>query len=152
MNKNNHIDNLWGPLDAVCFSEEVNSFADKEDSMVGEWGITLSGGQRQRLSLARILNKKYPIYILDDALSNVDIETELRIYQNIKQQIKNSICIITSHRLTNLHLFDLIIFLKDGQILDIGTHDQLRERTRDYSNLITNQNIDNFLKTGTNLL
>ncbi len=105
------------------------------DSNIGEHGGKLSGGQRQRLSLARAILKCPKILILDEATSQIDPESETLIHQTLREFIKNRTTIVITHRLSTLELVDRIMVMKDGQIVDIGTHTQLIGRCPDYRRL-----------------
>ena len=103
----------------------VASLPDGYDALVGEKGIKLSGGQRQRLSIARAILKDAPILILDEATSSVDTETERAIQENLFQLVQNRTALIIAHRLSTIRHTDSIIVLKDGEISEEGTHEQL---------------------------
>lgn len=103
----------------------IQRLPDQYDSIVGERGIKLSGGQRQRLSIARAILKDAPILILDEATSSVDTETEKAIQESLQQLTANKTAIIIAHRLSTIRKADNILVLKDGQIYESGTHDDL---------------------------
>ena len=113
---------------AAIFAEiydEINLFPDKFDTIVGERGITLSGGQKQRIALSRAFLINPSIFILDDALSQVDSETEEKIIKNLKEYLRDKTGIIISYRTSVLKNLDRIIVLVDGEIEDIGNHEEL---------------------------
>ncbi len=95
------------------------------ETLVGENGISLSGGQRQRMSIARALLKDSQILILDDALSAVDAKTETEILSALRKERQDKTTLIAVHRLTSVMDADLILALKDGQIVERGNHQQL---------------------------
>ncbi len=103
----------------------IDSLPNKYESLVGERGIKLSGGQRQRLSIARAILKDAPILILDEATSAVDTETERAIQESIHQLTEDKTALIIAHRLSTIRQCDQIIVLKDGDIEEKGTHDEL---------------------------
>lgn len=103
----------------------IESLPDGYDTWVGERGATLSGGQRQRLAIARTLLIDPPILILDDSTSSVDVETEHLIRLALAQAIKGRTTFIIAHRLSTVHNADLILVLKDGEIVERGTHSEL---------------------------
>jgi ATP-binding cassette subfamily B protein len=110
-------------------------FRDGLDTEVGERGVTLSGGQRQRTSIARGLLMNAPLLILDDALSAVDTETERAILRNLKPLLKQRTSIIISHRLSAVADADRIVVLKDGALVESGTHRELLELRGTYARL-----------------
>ncbi|GBG05168.1 ABC transporter transmembrane domain-containing protein [Lactobacillus rodentium] len=98
------------------------------NSLVGENGISLSGGQKQRMSIARALLKDSQILILDDALSAVDAKTEKAILSSLKQERQDKTTLIAAHRLTSVMDANLILVLKDGKIIEEGTHQELLDK------------------------
>lgn len=112
----------------ACVDEEILSFPDGYDTMVGERGVTLSGGQRQRVAIARMLIAKAPIMVFDDSLSAVDAETDTRIRRALKEKMKDATVILISHRITTLMEADRILVLNHGKEEETGTHRELIER------------------------
>ncbi len=115
-----------------CIDNEIERFSLKYDSVLGERGINLSGGQKQRISLARALIKKPKILLLDDCLSAVDISTEKEITNNLQIETGNITKIIVSQRISTIKECDKIMVLFNGEILQIGTHDELINDTNGY--------------------
>jgi ATP-binding cassette subfamily B protein len=113
---------------------EISSFPQQYETLVGERGITLSGGQRQRSSLARALFINAPILILDDALSSVDNKTATQILENLKTEQSKTIIFIT-HQLSAVTNADHIFVMKDGKIVQIGTHQELINQVGLYQSL-----------------
>ena len=105
------------------------------DSDIGEDGVTLSGGQRQRLSIARAIAKDSPILILDEATSALDSATEKLVQSAINKMQQNRTTIIIAHRLTTIQNADRIIVLKNGEIIEQGTHLELIKNAGEYSKL-----------------
>ena len=103
----------------------ILTFPEKYETVVGERGVTLSGGQKQRISIARALINKPQLLFFDDCLSAVDTETEEQILNNLKQEMANKTAIIVSHRISSLKNADLILYLKEGEIIEMGTHEEL---------------------------
>jgi ATP-binding cassette subfamily B protein len=115
--------------------EEVLSFDNGYDTMLGERGITLSGGQKQRVAIARSMLKNPDILILDDALSAVDANTEEFVLNNLRDFMKDRTTIIISHRISTVKNADNIIFLEDGKITEQGSHEQLIQLKGRYANM-----------------
>jgi ATP-binding cassette subfamily B protein/ATP-binding cassette subfamily C protein/ATP-binding cassette subfamily B multidrug efflux pump len=108
--------------------DDILRFPDGYDTPVGEKGITLSGGQRQRVAIARSLLAQSPLLLLDDALSAVDTGTETRILEHLDElraKRPELSAVIASHRLSAVVKADLIIVLKEGRIVESGTHEAL---------------------------
>ena len=115
--------------------ENIKAFPDQFKTMVGERGVTLSGGQKQRISIARAIINKPQILIFDDCLSAVDTETEELILNNLRREMKGKTSIIISHRISSIKNADLILYLKEGGISEMGTHEQLLAAKQDYFKL-----------------
>lgn len=105
--------------------DDILQMPQSYHTLVGENGVSLSGGQKQRMSIARALLKQSQILILDDALSAVDAKTETEILQMLSKERKNKTTLIATHRLTSVMNADLILVLKDGEIVERGNHQQL---------------------------
>jgi ATP-binding cassette subfamily B protein len=119
--------------------ENILTFNDQYETVLGERGITLSGGQKQRVSIARALIKNAPILLLDDCLSAVDTETEETILNNLLTYCKDKTTIIVSHRVSSAKNADQIIILEDGKIIEKGTHNELIEQNGYYKDLYVKQ-------------
>ena len=115
--------------------EFIEKLDNKFDSDIGEDGVTLSGGQRQRLSIARAIAKDSPILILDEATSALDSATEKLVQEAINKLQKDRTTIIIAHRLSTIQNADRIIVLKDGEIIEQGTHSELIQTSGEYSKL-----------------
>ena len=114
---------------------EINNLPKQFETLVGERGTTLSGGQKQRVAIARALLKKPNIYIFDDCLSAVDANTEQIILSNLKSYIQNKTALFITHRIFYSFQFDLIIYIEDGKIAEMGTHDSLLAKNGLYAEL-----------------
>jgi len=115
--------------------EFIEKLDDKFESEIGEDGVTLSGGQRQRLSIARAIAKDSPILILDEATSALDSATEKLVQSAINKMQQGRTTIIIAHRLSTIQDADRIIVLKDGEIIEQGSHNELLEISGEYSKL-----------------
>ena len=107
---------------------QAKDFIEKMDeqyaTVIGERGVGLSGGQKQRISIARAIAKKAPILILDDSTSALDMETEHEIQKTLNE-LKDTTKMIIAHRISAVCHADEIIYLKDGEIAERGTHQEL---------------------------
>lgn len=112
------------------------------NTLIGENGVSLSGGQKQRMSIARALLKQSKILVLDDALSAVDARTEMAILKSLRQERKGKTTLIATHRLTSVMGADLILVLKDGRIVERGTHDQLLAANGWYADMWQRQELE----------
>ena len=115
--------------------EFIDKLDDKFESEIGEDGVTLSGGQRQRLSIARAIAKDSPILILDEATSALDSSTEKLVQSAINKIQQGRTTIIIAHRLSTIQNADRIIVLKDGEIIEQGSHNELLEISGEYFKL-----------------
>jgi ATP-binding cassette, subfamily B, multidrug efflux pump len=115
--------------------DEVMDFPEGMNTVIGERGITLSGGQRQRIAIARAVLMDPPIFILDDALSSVDIQTEERILDGLEKFLRGKTSILVTHRIAPLRRADRIIVLEEGQVAEVGDHKSLLARGGIYTDL-----------------
>lgn len=109
----------------ASISGDISDFPARYETIVGERGITLSGGQKQRTTLARALIRDPRILILDDAFASVDTDTEERILQGLQDVLRQRTTILISHRCSTVREADQIVVLRDGQIMEKGTHEEL---------------------------
>jgi ATP-binding cassette subfamily B protein/subfamily B ATP-binding cassette protein MsbA len=105
------------------------------DTNVGQMGGRLSGGQKQRISLARAILRDPPILILDEATSQIDLESEQLIHKVLEQFARGRTAIIITHRLQTLDLADRVLVLDEGHMVDLGTHNELMDRCDHYRRL-----------------
>jgi ATP-binding cassette subfamily B multidrug efflux pump len=127
--------------DAALY-ETIHSFAAGYETVVGEKGIILSGGQKQRIALARCLLKDTAILILDDPISQVDLETGTAIINTIRKTAGSKTIVIVSHRLSAVNYADCIISLDQGRIAESGTHRQLMDSDNYYAETFRLQEIE----------
>ena len=113
----------------------IMSLPDGYDTPVGEQGHTLSGGQRQRLAIARTILVNPPVLILDDSTSSVDVETEREIRRALADVITGRTTFVIAHRLSTVRGANLILVMKDGQIAEQGTHEELMARGKMYKDI-----------------
>jgi ATP-binding cassette, subfamily B, multidrug efflux pump len=125
---------------------DIEDFAEKYETVVGERGITLSGGQKQRTAIARALVRDPKILILDDSLSAVDTQTEERILSRLRGIMAGRTTILISHRTSTVQEADQIVVLRDGQIFERGKHDDLVARGGYYADLYHKQLLEEELE------
>lgn len=145
-NPNASEDKMWEVLDQVNLAEFLKSEKGLDTKLM-EKGGNLSGGQRQRLALARAVLHDAPVYIFDEATSNIDVESENEIMEQIHRLAQSKTVILITHRLANAVHTQNIYVLKDGQIREQGTHHELTRHPGIYSTLWeTQMNLENFGK------
>lgn len=119
------VDEVEDAAQVASVSSDISDFAAGYDTIVGERGITLSGGQKQRTTLARALIRNPKILILDDSFSSVDTDTEERILQGLEDVFRKRTTILISHRCSTVRAADQIVVLRDGELIERGTHEEL---------------------------
>jgi ATP-binding cassette subfamily B multidrug efflux pump len=128
--------------------DDIGQFTDGYETIVGERGVSLSGGQKQRISIARALLMNPEVLILDDSLSAVDAKTEESILAALKENRTGKTTIITSHRLSAIQHADVILVLDNGQIVQMGTHDQLVNEHGWYRDMYYRQQLESLVEHG----
>lgn len=122
---NRALEEIWQAATSADFSNTIEDFPDKLETLVGERGVTLSGGQKQRATLARGFIRHAPVLILDDCFSAVDTETEEHILSELKRLRRTQTTLLVSHRVSTTRHADRVIVLENGKIMESGTHDEL---------------------------
>jgi subfamily B ATP-binding cassette protein MsbA len=120
-------------INAAHLDEFIEKLPHGLETKVGDQGVLLSGGQRQRIAIARALLKNTPILILDEATSSLDSESEKYIQEALENLMKNRTTLVIAHRLSTIEKADRICVLSEGEIVEIGTHDELIRNNSEYA-------------------
>jgi ATP-binding cassette, subfamily B, multidrug efflux pump len=123
----------------AAIHDDIMTFPDGYDTLIGERGIKLSGGQRQRLALARALLCDRPILLIDDGLSAVDVATEHEVFAGLRSKLQQKTVVIVSNRIKLLSMTDKIFILEEGRVVNIGTHSQLIQKNAFYRSMYDKQ-------------
>jgi ATP-binding cassette subfamily B multidrug efflux pump len=126
--------------------DEIVEFPNGMNTVIGERGVTLSGGQRQRIAIARAILINPPVFILDDALSSVDIQTEERILEGMESFLKGKTSILITHRIAPLRRADRIVVLDEGRVVEMGDHSALLSKRGIYANLYWQRQLEEELE------
>ena len=122
--------------------DNITEFGEGYNTILGERGVTVSGGQKQRISIARAIVKNSPILILDDSVSAVDTNTEKTILENLRRTRKGKTTLLIAHRVTAVEQMDKVVFINDGKITAVGTHDELYNTNKAYHTMVELQRLD----------
>lgn len=131
--------------DAAQFAgvhDDIAEFPEKYGTVLGERGVTVSGGQKQRISIARALMKDAAITIMDDAVSAVDTKTEERILDALRNCRNGQTTVMIAHRVSTVEDMDLIIYVDDGTVTAVGTHEQLLQSCEAYRKTVELQKLE----------
>ena len=132
-------------VEAAKLSDVDSNIAEFQlgyDTVLGERGVTVSGGQKQRISIARALMKNAPILILDDSVSAVDTKTEKTILENLHKTRAGKTTILIAHRISTIEKMDKILFIDDGKLAAVGTHEGLYESNAAYRKMVDLQKLE----------
>jgi ABC-type bacteriocin/lantibiotic exporter with double-glycine peptidase domain len=131
------LDRVVNAARAACIHDDIEAMPMGYDTILADGGSSLSGGQRQRVSIARALVHRPSILILDEATSALDAETEHSVIENLARI--QCTCIVLAHRLSTIARADLILVMDNGEIVEMGTHDELLAHNQLYSRLVAAQ-------------
>jgi ABC-type multidrug transport system fused ATPase/permease subunit len=126
---------IWESIKLAGLEEVLSAMAEQLDSIVGEFGTRISGGQRQRVAIARALYRNPEVLVFDEATSALDGETERDISSAIDFISDDKTMLIVAHRLSTIRQCDMIVFMKDGKIVNTGTFEELRKIDPEFANL-----------------
>jgi ATP-binding cassette subfamily B protein len=128
--------------------ENIVEFKEGFNTILGERGVTVSGGQKQRISIARALTKNPEILILDDSVSAVDTKTEEAIIKNLHRIRKGRTTIFIAHRISTVKRMDKIILLDQGEVVAIGSHQELLKTSPLYQDMVKRQTLETIVQGG----
>ena len=120
----------------------IQEFQQGYGTVLGERGVTVSGGQKQRISIARALMKDAAILILDDSVSAVDTKTETTILENLRSTRAGKTTILIAHRISTIEKMDKILFIEEGELVAVGTHNELYANCPDYRKMVDLQKLE----------
>ena len=120
----------------------IKEFSQGYGTILGERGVTVSGGQKQRISIARALMKDAPILILDDSVSAVDTKTETTILENLRTTRAGKTTILIAHRISTIEKMDKILFIDEGELAAVGTHEELYRTNEEYRKMVELQRLE----------
>ena len=120
----------------------IKEFQLGYNTVLGERGVTVSGGQKQRISIARALMKNAPILILDDSVSAVDTKTETTILENLHRTRQGKTTILIAHRISTIEKMDKILFIEDGELAAVGSHEELVQSCPEYQKMVQLQQLE----------
>ncbi len=132
-------DELWEALDIAQARHFVSEMEGGLDAPISQGGTNVSGGQRQRLAIARTLVKRPEIYVFDDSFSALDTSTDARLRQALKRKVKDATMIVVAQRVSTIIDAEQIIVLENGEIVGVGTHDELNDGNETYAEIVSSQ-------------
>ena len=140
--KINREDDIQNAAMLADVHDNISQFQLGYETVLGERGVTVSGGQKQRISIARALMKNAPILILDDSVSAVDTKTEKNILENLRNTRAGKTTILIAHRISTIEKMDKILFIEDGKLSAVGTHQALYDTNAAYRKMVELQKLE----------
>ncbi len=140
----------WNPVWLIPLFADgfIRNLPRGYDTVIGEQGVKLSGGERQRISIARAILKNAPVLILDEATSSLDSESEVEVQKALEYLMEGRTTLVIAHRLSTVREANRIVVISSGEIIEVGTHEELMEKEGEYKKLYLLQFKDN--NEGTN--
>jgi ATP-binding cassette subfamily B protein len=132
-------DELWDALTVAQARDFVSAMPEQLDGPIAQGGTNVSGGQRQRLSIARALVRKPEVYLFDDSFSALDMGTDARLRAALRPATREAAVIVVAQRVSTIRDADQIVVLDDGEIVGIGTHDELLATCAAYAEIVSSQ-------------
>ncbi len=132
---------MWAALRVACADDFVAAHPDGLSMPVAQGGMNFSGGQRQRLAIARAVIRRPTVYLFDDAFSALDVHTDARVRQQLREVSAGATVIIVSQRISTVSGADLIVVVDDGRVVDAGTHEQLLAGCQPYREFADSQSV-----------
>jgi len=130
--RDDNLEKVREKAQAAAVDDNIMSFSKGYDTVVGERGVTLSGGQKQRVAIARTLMMDAPVMVFDDSMSALDMETDAKIRESLRNDTEGATVILISHRISTLMKADVIMVLEEGKVAEIGSHSELVEKDGTY--------------------
>jgi ATP-binding cassette subfamily B protein len=126
-------------IEISCAGDFIETLPAKYDTKVGERGSNLSGGQRQRIGIARTILQKPSVLLMDEATSALDYQTERRVSENLMAKLKGRTVLYVTHRLSSIVNADMIVLMGAGEVVEVGSHENLLLKKGAYYSLFTQQ-------------
>ena len=130
---------VYAAAKAARIDSYIESLPDGYDTVLSDDGVNISKGQRQLITIARAFLSDAPMLILDEATSNVDSRTEIKIQEAMNELMSGKTCFVIAHRLSTIQNADVILVIQDGKIIEQGNHEQLIRANGFYCSLYNSQ-------------
>ncbi|MGE8423542.1 MAG: ABC transporter ATP-binding protein, partial [Sphingobacterium siyangense] len=134
-------EDIYAAAGIACADDFIRSFPSGYQTLLGQGGVNVSGGQKQRICIARALLKKPKILIMDDSTSAVDIDTDRKIREGLKNYLQNTTLLIIAQRISSVMHADQILVMEEGRIVGSGSHDVLLQTNTSYQEIYQSQHL-----------